>query len=177
MTVVLGTLQFRVTQPADPDSLTFNVYLYQDDYQDPQLFTYQPDLSTTSFLARLPVSKSGSVSVNCIDTCGNQSETTSFDYEFSDPDLELLLAPNPVRDRSFASVRWYLPDGLEGKVELALYNIRGQKVLGRTFQQIEPGEGNWLLSAEGNFHGLGRGIYIIKLNVGNKTIRKKLTIL
>lgn len=135
------------------------------------------DMPATSFLLRLPVDNSGLAPIKYVDTCGNASDLISYDHEFADPELELLIAPNPVVDRSLASARWYLPDGLVGKVELALFNIRGQRVLGKVFQQNEPGEGNWLLSAESEFYDLGRGIYIMKLNVGNKTIRNKLTIL
>ncbi len=175
--VVLGTLQFQVAQPADPDSLRYQVSLYQGDNPDAQMFTYNPNISEEFFWVRLPVHMSGSVVVKSIDTCGNQSESTSFTYEFADPQWELLIAPNPVRDRSLASARWYLPEGISGEIRLGLYNLRGQKVLAKKFLQNEPGEGIWLLSAEPGFAGLGRGLYLLRLQVGTKWRQQKLTIL
>jgi len=98
-------------------------------------------------------------------------------YDYEEPGLELLVAPNPVRSRSLASAKWYLPEGSTGTVELKLYNSRGQKVLSRSFAQPEPGEGSWLLSAEPAFRKLGRGIFILSLNVGKRSCRVKLAIL
>ncbi|MBW6513366.1 MAG: T9SS type A sorting domain-containing protein [Candidatus Syntrophosphaera sp.] len=175
--VVLGTLQFRIVQPADPDSLSYQVCLFQGSSEDCDVSYFNPAVSEASFWVRLPVWQFGSVTVKCMDTCGNWSESTSFQYEFPEPGLELLMVPNPVRDRLSASARWYLPDGLEGQVDLTLFNIRGQKVLSRSFQQNEAGEGNWLLSAEEEFRHLARGVYVLKLKAGSKWRQQKLTIL
>ncbi len=175
--VVLGTLQFCVNQPADPDLLTYQVSLYQGGSSEAQVFTYHPLVSTESFWVRLPVHAAGHVVVKCVDSCENVSDSTSFAYEYSEPELELLIAPNPVRDRSLASARWYLPEGSTGGIELCLYNIRGQKVLGKNFIQHEPGEGNWLFSSEPGFDRLARGTYILRIQVGKKWRQQKLTIL
>ncbi len=174
---VLGTLQFYVIQPADPDSLSYQVYLYQGESPDAELFTYRPEITEESFWVRLPVQQSGHVVVRCTDTNGNVSDSTSFNYAYAEPELELLIAPNPVRDRSLASARWFLPEGISGEIRLGLYNLRGQKVLDKKFLQNEPGEGIWLLSAEPGFAGLGRGIYLLRMQVGTKWRQQKLTIL
>ncbi len=175
--VVLGSLEFRIIQPADPDSLSYYVYLYQDGEKDTELFQFHPSLDAESFWVKLPVRSLGRVAVRCLDTCGNWSDSTSFAYEFIEPDLDLLVAPNPVRDGAVASARWYLPEGVSGEVQLTMYNMRGQRVLSNTFNQSQAGEGLWLLSAEDDFHKLGRGVYILRMQIGKKWRHRKLTIL
>jgi len=176
-TMVLGNLTFRIIQPLDPDVLSYEVTVQEDNATDPAVYTYTADYGQEGFWVSIPVVSSGSISVMAIDSCGNRSVPVELSFTYEEPGLTVLMVPNPVRARSLASVRWYLPEGMTGEVKLTLYNLRGQMVLSRSFDQQNSGEGSWMLSSEPEFHQLGRGVYILRLEIGKRHHHRKLTIL
>lgn len=173
---VLNTHQIEVRQPEYPDSLWY-VIVKQPFVEGDEAIIMKPAFGQPTFTVSLPHEAHQWVEIVSVNPWSFYSESTYVTLEYSEPDLELLIAPNPVHSRSLATVRWYLPEGSTGTVELNLYNSRGQKVLSKSFSQAEPGEGIWLLAAEPEFHKLGRGIFILSLNVGKILCRQKLAIL
>ena len=172
---ILGTLALDLVQPDSPDSLWYELTIYEQNVaiQQRQL---TPGYWQSGFRVCLPVQNSCQVSICSVDVWGNRSDSTWVDVAYPELPLELLITPNPVWDKAFASARWYLPEDAAGSVELCLYNLRGQKVLSRRFFQAEAGEGVWLLSAESGFRKLGRGVYIVKLHAGGQVRQRKFTI-
>lgn len=175
--LLLGDLVFQVFVPPDPDALSIEVRVSEDDHPEPATYWFYPEYAVGEITAIIPVSSAGAVTVRCRDASGNWSEPAELSYSYNEPALELVMAPNPVRDRSLASARWYLSEAGTGEIGLELFNLRGQRVLNRSFNQAEAGQGVWLLSAEEGFQRLGRGLYMLKLRAGGKTLTRKLTIL
>lgn len=174
--MLLADVRLELRQPDYPDSLWYLVKT-RPWVEGGEAIMVKPEFGLETFFAYVPVSGPGWLEVVAVNPWGLVSDSLYVAYDYEEPGLELLAAPNPVRNRFYSTARWYLPEGCTGTVELNLYNSRGQKVLSRSFVQSEPGEGNWLLSAEPEFRKLGRGIFILKLNVGKKSCRQKLAIL
>lgn len=174
--MVLANLRLELRQPVYPDSLWYIVKT-RPWVEGSEAIFVKPEFGQKTFSVFVPVSGPGWLEIEAVNPWGAISDSLYVAYVYEEPGLELLVAPNPVRNRSLASAKWYLPEGSTGTVELKLYNSRGQKVLSRSFAQPEPGEGSWLLSAEPAFRKLGRGIFILSLNVGKRSCRVKLAIL
>jgi hypothetical protein len=173
---VLDTHLIEIRQPAYPDSLWY-VVRPRPWFQGDEAVIARPAFGQETFTVSLPHSAHQWVEIESVNPWGWFSDSTHVELAYNEPGLELLIAPNPVKDRSLASARWYLPEGATGEVELSLSNLRGQKVLTRDFSQPEPGEGIWLLSGEEGFAKLGRGVFILTLKFGNKKLSRKLAIL
>ena len=174
--MVLSNLRLELRQPVYPDSLWY-IVKPRPWVEGGEAIFIKPEFGQSTFYAWVPVSGPGWLEIEAVNPWGAISDSLYVAYDYAEPGLELLVAPNPVSSRALASAKWYLPEGSTGTVELKLYNSRGQKVLSKSFVQAEPGEGIWLLSAEPEFRKLGRGIFILSLNVGKRSCRLKLAIL
>lgn len=174
--MVLANLRVELRQPVYPDSLWY-IVKPRPWVEGGEAILVKPEFGQPTFYVHVPVSGPGWLEIAAVNPWGHISDSLYVAYTYAEPGLELLVAPNPVRNRALASARWYLPEGSSGTVALNLYNSRGQKVLSRSFDQPAPGEGVWLLSAEPEFRKLGRGIFILSLNVGKRSCRQKLAIL
>lgn len=174
--MVLSNLRLELKQPDYPDSLWY-IVKPRPWVEGSQAIFAEPEFGQKTFFVYVPVSGPGWLEIEAVNPWGAISDSLYVAYDYEEPGLELLVAPNPVRSRSLASAKWYLPEGSTVMVELKLFNSRGQKVLSRSFEQTEPGEGIWLLSAEPDFRKLGRGIFILSLKVGKRSCLVKLAIL
>lgn len=172
---VLDTHWIELRQPEYPDSLWYTVVTrpYQDGNQ---AIFLTPKFGQQNFSFSLPHGYWQWLEIKSVSPWSPYSDSLVVTLEYVDPEFELLVSPNPAWDRSRATARWFLPEGITGRLELALYNSRGQKVLSKVVDQPEPGEGFWLLAMEPEFHKLGRGIFILSLKVGNNYLVRKLAI-
>ena len=125
----------------------------------------------------LQISKSGTYQLRAIDQNGNKSEPVIGSYDYSTPNVSMLVNPNPISGTSLAVLRWWAGDELSGKIQLEIYNLKGQKVLSKYLGEVYPGEGNFLLSSDQNFRALPSGVYFLKLQLGKRKLTKKMTIL
>lgn len=173
--MVLANLRLELKQPVYPDSLWY-IVKHRPWVEGSEAIFVKPSFEDEYFYVHVPISGPGWLEIEAVNPWGAISDSLVVVYDYEEPDLELLVAPNPVWNRSLASARWYLPEESTGTVELKLYNSRGQMVLSKSFVQPEPGEGSWLLSAEPEFRRLGRGIFILSLNVGKLSCLQKLAI-
>jgi hypothetical protein len=125
----------------------------------------------------LQISQAGTYQIRAIDQSGNKSQPLIGNYTYSNPQASIIINPNPVSGTSLAVLRWWASEELAGKIQLEIYNLKGQKVINRYLGEVIAGEGNFLLSAEPKFRALPSGVYILRLHLGNRKFTKKLTIL
>lgn len=172
---VLDSHWIELRQPDYPDSLWYTVVTRP--YQDgAQAIFLTPQFGQQNFSFSLPHGNWQWLEIRSVSPWSPDSDSLVVTLEYVDPEFELLVSPNPAWDRSRATARWFLPAGITGRLELALYNSRGQKVLSKVVDQSEPGEGFWLLATEPEFHKLGRGTFILSLKIGNNTLVRKFAI-
>ena len=171
----LGSLLLRVKLNLDPDELTLKIQVNTADSL--RIFYQALDWGTTDITLRLPVSGPGTVVVQSYDSSYNLSGPASASFQFTPLPLVLEVHPNPMMKNSGGMLKWLVPDGVSGQGSLAVYNLRGQKVLERSLGSLTPGEGTALPGIWPEFMSLGRGIYLIRLKVGGHTARAKITIL
>ena len=171
--LIYNTLQLSFLASPDPDSL-----YYEISYDGFEHFQYiYPNPDNSIFNVMLQISKSGTYQLRAIDQNGNKSEPVIGSYDYSTPNVSMLVNPNPISGTSLAVLRWWAGDELSGKIQLEIYNLKGQKVLSKYLGEVYPGEGNFLLSSDQNFRALPSGIYFLKLQLGNRKLTKKMTIL
>jgi len=171
--LIYNTLQISLQAGPDPDSLYYEII--KDGGEHSQYFYTSPDNSV--FTIMLQISQAGTYQIRAIDQSGNKSEPLTGNYAYSEPRASIIINPNPVSGTSLAVLRWWASEELSGKIQLEIYNLRGQKVMNRYLGEVISGEGNFLLSAEPKFRTLPSGVYILRLYMGNRKFTKKLTIL
>ena len=106
-----------------------------------------------------------------VDTDGSTSLTDAVTVARGGPERIQLLgtAPNPVRQR--ATVRYGVPESLDGPVRLALYDVLGRQV--RTVRaEAEPGRHEQTLDVS----GLASGVYVLRLTAAGTAKTRKLTV-
>lgn len=172
---VLNTYRIELRQAVYPDSLWYIVRSRPFQEGDQAIFL-TPEFGQQNFGFSLPHGSWQWLEISSVNPWGSISDSLVVFLEYTEPGLELLVSPNPAWDRSRTVARWYLPEGSTGRIELNLYNSRGQKVLSHAVNQPEPGEGLWWLATEPEFHKLGRGVFILSLKVGNNSLVRKLAI-
>lgn len=171
--LIYNTLQISLQANPDPDSLYYEITI--DEGQHFQYFYTNPDNAV--FTIMLQISQNGTYQIRAIDQSGNKSQPLIGNYTYSNPQASIIINPNPVSGTSLAVLRWWASEELAGKIQLEIYNLKGQKVINRYLGEVITGEGNFLLSAEPKFRALPSGVYILRLHLGNRKFTKKLTIL
>ena len=171
--LIYNTLQISLQANPDPDSLYYEITI--DEGQHFQYFYTNPDNAV--FTIMLQISQAGTYQIRAIDQSGNKSQPLIGNYTYSNPQASIIINPNPVSGTSLAVLRWWASEDLAGKIQLEIYNLKGQKVINRYLGEVIAGEGNFLLSAEPKFRALPSGVYILRLHLGNRKFTKKLTIL
>lgn len=171
--LIYNTLQISLQANPDPDSLYYEITI--DEGQHFQYFYTNPDNAV--FTIMLQISQNGTYQIRAIDQSGNKSQPLIGNYTYSNPQASIIINPNPVSGTSLAVLRWWASEDLAGKIQLEIYNLKGQKVINRYLGEVITGEGNFLLSAEPKFRALPSGVYILRLHLGNRKFTKKLTIL
>ena len=171
--LIYNTLQISLQANPDPDSLYYEITI--DEGQHFQYFYTHPDNAV--FTIMLQISQNGTYQIRAVDQSGNKSQPLIGNYTYSNPQASIIINPNPVSGTSLAVLRWWASEDLTGKIQLEIYNLRGQKVINRYLGEVIAGEGNFLLSAEPKFRALPSGVYILRLHLGNRKFTKKLTIL
>jgi len=171
--LIYNTLQISLQANPDPDSLYYEITI--DEGQHFQYFYTNPDNAV--FTIMLQISQNGTYQIRAVDQSGNKSQPLIGNYTYSNPQASIIINPNPVSGTSLAVLRWWASEELAGKIQLEIYNLKGQKVINRYLGEVITGEGNFLLSAEPKFRALPSGVYILRLHLGNRKFTKKLTIL
>ena len=171
--LIYNTLQISLQANPDPDSLYYEITI--DEGQHFQYFYTNPDNAV--FTIMLQISQNGTYQIRAVDQSGNKSQPLIGNYTYSNPQASIIINPNPVSGTSLAVLRWWASEELAGKIQLEIYNLKGQKVINRYLGEVITGEGNFLLSAEPKFRTLPSGVYILRLYMGNRKFTKKLTIL
>lgn len=171
--LIYNTLQISLQANPDPDSLYYEITI--DEGQHFQYFYTNPDNAV--FTIMLQISQNGTYQIRAVDQSGNKSQPLIGNYTYSNPQASIIINPNPVSGTSLAVLRWWASEDLTGKIQLEIYNLKGQKVINRYLGEVITGEGNFLLSAEPKFRALPSGVYILRLHLGNRKFTKKLTIL
>lgn len=171
--LIYNTLQISLQANPDPDSLYYEITI--DEGQHFQYFYTNPDNAV--FTIMLQISQNGTYQIRAVDQSGNKSQPLIGNYTYSNPQASIIINPNPVSGTSLAVLRWWASEELVGKIQLEIYNLKGQKVINRYLGEVITGEGNFLLSAEPKFRALPSGVYILRLHLGNRKFTKKLTIL
>ncbi len=171
--LIYNTLQISLQANPDPDSLYYEITI--DEGQHFQYFYTNPDNAV--FTIMLQISQNGTYQIRAVDQSGNKSQPLIGNYTYSNPQASIIINPNPISGTSLAVLRWWASEDLAGKIQLEIYNLKGQKVISRYLGEVITGEGNFLLSAEPKFRALPSGVYILRLHLGNRKFTKKLTIL
>ena len=171
--LIYNTLQISLQANPDPDSLYYEITI--DEGQHFQYFYTNPDNAV--FTIMLQISQNGTYQIRAVDQSSNKSQPLIGNYTYSNPQASIIINPNPVSGTSLAVLRWWASEELAGKIQLEIYNLKGQKVINRYLGEVITGEGNFLLSAEPKFRALPSGVYILRLHLGNRKFTKKLTIL
>lgn len=171
--LIYNTLQISLQANPDPDSLYYEITI--DEGQHFQYFYTNPDNAV--FTIMLQISQNGTYQIRAVDQSSNKSQPLIGNYTYSNPQASIIINPNPVSGTSLAVLRWWASEDLAGKIQLEIYNLKGQKVINRYLGEVITGEGNFLLSAEPKFRALPSGVYILRLHLGNRKFTKKLTIL
>lgn len=171
--LIYNTLQISLQANPDPDSLYYEITI--DEGQHFQYFYTHPDNAV--FTIMLQISQNGTYQIRAVDQSGNKSQPLIGNYTYSNPQASIIINPNPISETSLAVLRWWASEELAGKIQLEIYNLKGQKVINRYLGEVIAGEGNFLLSAEPKFRTLPSGVYILRLHLGNRKFTKKLTIL
>lgn len=171
--LIYNTLQISLQANPDPDSLYYEITNAGGEHF--QYFYTSPDNAV--FTIMLQISQAGTYQIRAIDQSGNKSQPLIGNYTYSNPQASIIINPNPVSGTSLAVLRWWASEDLAGKIQLEIYNLKGQKVINRYLGEVIAGEGNFLLSAEPKFRALPSGVYILRLHLGNRKFTKKLTIL
>ena len=171
--LIYNTLQISLQANPDPDSLYYEITNAGGEHF--QYFYTSPDNAV--FTIMLQISQAGTYQIRAIDQSGNKSQPLIGNYTYSNPQASIIINPNPVSGTSLAVLRWWASEELAGKIQLEIYNLKGQKVINRYLGEVITGEGNFLLSAEPKFRALPSGVYILRLHLGNRKFTKKLTIL
>ncbi|MDP2172682.1 MAG: M14 family zinc carboxypeptidase, partial [Candidatus Cloacimonadaceae bacterium] len=97
------------------------------------------------------------------------ADVTSVEDEFSSIDLKIASFPNPFKNR--AHIRLSMEKPLTEPIEIAIYNMRGQKI--RSIYQGTPSKNKILIEWDGkDSHGTksGTGIYFVLAKSGSKTL-------
>jgi len=171
--LIYNTLHISLQANPDPDSLYYEITI--DEGQHFQYFYTNPDNAV--FTIMLQISQNGTYQIRAVDQSGNKSQPLIGNYTYSNPQASIIINPNPISGTSLAVLRWWASEDLAGKIQLEIYNLKGQKVINRYLGEVIAGEGNFLLSAEPKFRALPSGVYILRLHLGNRKFTKKLTIL
>jgi len=171
---VFSTLYLLVENPADPDYIYYRIKLSNSEYLDELC---PSALWETSTLFAIPITGAGDYQLWAVDRSGNEGEKISASFGWTEPQVSMLVSPNPVRGKSLASLSWWADAGLSGKAMLELYNYRGQKLFTTELGDVVSGEGSYLLSANPRFVSLPAGRYFVRLHLGEKVLTDKLTIL
>ncbi len=106
-----------------------------------------------------------------VDTDGSATLTDPVTVGRRGPDRLRLLgtAPNPAHQR--ATVQYGVPSGLDGDVELGLYDMLGRRV--RTVSaEAESGRHRQTL----DLGGLSSGVYVLRLTGGGRAMTRKVTV-
>ena len=167
--VVLSSLQVEFTQPSDPDSLHYEITI--DDGAEELKYLY-PNFSERDVRASFPISGPGYYSIVAIDPDGNRSAAASSAFTFQEPKPGLIISPNPVQSRALSTLRWFLDD--EADLKLEIFNLKGQRLIREDLKHFSGGEGSFLLSSIPRFHQLAGGIYIVKLRYGTRSLKAKI---
>lgn len=134
-------------------------------------------LSTTSFDIYFTPTKEGSYNSELkiyYHALGDEL-TLALSAAGTQPDKNKLLGalPNPYADNT--NIIYEINQ--EGKVELGIYNIKGQLVRKQSFTHDSKGRFSWRFDAKDQHsRSLGSGVYILRMKFGKYIATKKMTI-
>ncbi|MCB5267827.1 MAG: T9SS type A sorting domain-containing protein, partial [Candidatus Cloacimonetes bacterium] len=167
--VLIDHLILRFAAPLSPDSLYYRLSL---DDEEHLIFppAYSPEFSFST-----QVSHSGNYSIRSIDQNGLESFALTNSYTLSESEEDVLLIyPNPLRDPIAGKLIWKHQPG--EKLSISIFNIKGQRVLHKAYPE-DVWAGELALMDLNGITELVRGIYLVSLKNGNRSLRCKLTIL
>jgi len=146
-------LTFNITDPANPELI--NTYIWNLSTRDWEI--YEDYLVTVN----------GYQGVSILDL---ESITSINEYPIVQSDIELSNFPNPFNPTT--TIIYQLPEN--GKVELNIFNIKGQKVKQLVGNQLSAGEHSvvWDGRDENNLP-VSSGIYFYRLEIDNLEINTK----
>lgn len=173
--VVLSTLYLEFSQPADPDSLTYQITLRTGGDEWHQTAT--PAKNQRSILVTFGVDQSGQIEIRAQDPAGNWSEVNVASYQYDIPPATMIVAPNPILDPQIATLKWFTELAEPVSATLAVYDIRGRKVLVRSLGLVTSGESMYFLGADPAFRTLASGHYVAELRLGKRRITSGFTII
>ena len=130
---------------------------------------YSPKISF-----RTRIDRQGSYMIYAFDDSGNSSVAYMGTFGDPIPEPRLTLIPNPVRDRSVATLFWTPPSTTPETAELSLYNLRGQQLASIPLSAQQTAFGSLRLDALPGFTSLSSGQYLLKLSFGGNIYRAKL---
>lgn len=167
--VLIDHLILRFAAPLSPDSLYYRLSL---DDEEHLIFppAYSPEFSFST-----QVSNSGNYSIRAIDQNGLESFALTNSYTLSESEEDVLLIyPNPLQDAIAGKLIWKHQPG--EKLSVSIFNIKGQRVLHKAYPE-DVWAGELALMDLNGITELVRGIYLVSLKNGNRSLRCKLTIL
>jgi hypothetical protein len=171
--LIYKTLQILLQANPDPDSLYYEITI--DEGQHYQYLYASADDAV--ILIMLQIDQPGTYQIKAIDQSGNKSEPLIGNYDYQEPQMSVIINPNPVSPNSPAVLRWWANEALQGNIQLEIYNLKGQKVLSKCLGKVLAGEGNFLLNSEPKFGSLPAGVYFLRLHLGDMKFTRKFTIL
>lgn len=168
--VAIDRLLLRFAAPSSPDSLYYEItvngvthLLY------PAAYSSEMDFSTV-------VTESGSFRIIAIDQAGQESDALSGNFTIADPDpIGMMVYPNPMRNVLAGNLLWKHPADAN-QLAVSIYNIKGQRVLHKSYTNAIPQGQLPLIDLEG-IAELRRGIYFLRLHLQGKQYQCKLSIL
>ena len=171
----LGSVVVKLSLGSYPDDTD----LYAIVEYDNETLTYQYDVAWMQEQVSIRIPLKGDAVVKIHRSCfgGHNSSALELGLKAPEAALSLQAHPNPVKNRAGAVLRWYVPEGLSGSGKLELFNLKGQRLGSYDLGIVAELEGclpfpSWTLLGK-----VASGVYQIRLKVGRKICKGKLTIL
>lgn len=169
--VILNRLNLRFAAPPSADALYYHLRLDERD------FILRPMAYASELTFSAIITDNGTYSISAIDQTGQISLPLNGSYSYTELEASpLMVIPNPVREAISAKLLWKHSAGEVEQFSVAIYNLRGQRVLQQNYHSPIPEGELHLMDLEG-FAALKRGIYIIRLRINSQQWQCKLSIL
>lgn len=171
----LGSVVAKLSLEAYPDDTALKAIV---EYENETL-TYQYDLAwmQEQVYIRIPLKSDACVKIVRLGHMGYDSSALELELQAPEVALSLQAHPNPVRNRAGAVLRWYVPEGLSGSGKLELFNLKGQMLGSYKLGDVAELEGCLPFPSWPLLNNVPSGVYQIRLKVGRKSCKEKLTML
>lgn len=171
----LGSVLIQLNLQDYPDDTFLHASV---EYED-ETIEYEYDIAwmQKQISIRIPLKEDAKIRIVRKDLLGYQSSALELELIAPQVGLSMEIHPNPVQNKSRATLRWNVPKNLSGNAKLELYNLRGQKMGSYELGVVGDLEGSLAFSAWPLLTKIPAGTYLLRLKFKDKECGTKLTIL